>query len=101
MTLQHTNSNSTHFQITVLPSSSPLLVIFKQNQQGGKKGKKDKKVVEVHDPRWDEIIGMNEETLRDKIANLKARLEKSMIDRNYVQLERVKENCGSLLLSQL
>ncbi len=48
----------------------------------------------MHDPRWDEIIAMNEETLRDKIANLKARLEKSMIDRNYVQLERVKKTAA-------
>ena len=44
------------------------------------------------DPRFEELKDINEASLQDKIANLRAKLEKLMIDRNHAQLERVRKN---------
>jgi hypothetical protein len=51
-----------------------------------KKGKKAEEVV-VEESEYE---GMDLEMLREVVPMLRQQLEKSMLDRNYVQLERVR-----------
>ncbi|CAM9195280.1 unnamed protein product [Choristocarpus tenellus] len=56
----------------------------------GKKGKKEEvKQEETGEQRYD---NMDLEMLQEVVPMLKHQLEKSMLDRNYVQLERVSAN---------
>lgn len=52
--------------------------------KGGKKGK-----AEEEKPEPTEYDSMDLEMLREVVPMLRQQLEKSMLDRNYVQLERV------------
>jgi hypothetical protein len=55
---------------------------------GPKKGKGKK--VEEEKPEPTEYDSMDLEMLREVVPMLRQQLEKSMLDRNYVQLERVR-----------
>jgi hypothetical protein len=59
-----------------------------------KKGKKAEEVV-VEESEYE---GMDLEMLREVVPMLRQQLEKSMLDRNYVQLERVRPLSLSALL---
>ena len=47
------------------------------------------------DARDAEYDNMDLEMLQEVVPMLKQQLEKSMLDRNYVQLERVSQSCSS------
>lgn len=57
---------------------------------GPKKAKKEKKAKEEKEEEKSEYANMDLEMLREVVPMLKQQLEKSMLDRNYVQLERVR-----------
>jgi hypothetical protein len=74
---------------TVLPLNSIAMPPKKE-----KKGKKTEEVV-VEESEYE---GMDLEMLREVVPMLRQQLEKSMLDRNYVQLERVRLVSLSALL---
>ena len=62
------------------------------------KKKKDKgKKVEEAPVEETEYDTMDLEMLREVVPMLRQQLDKSMLDRNYVQLERVSSNVSSVL----
>ncbi|CAM9402004.1 unnamed protein product, partial [Laminaria digitata] len=59
-------------------------------KKGGKKGKGKKGKKEEEKQEETEYDNMDLEMLQEVVPMLKQQLEKSMLDRNYVQLERVR-----------
>lgn len=60
----------------------------KLKNRKGKKGKKGKKAEPEPEPEPSEFDTMDIETLRERIADLKNKLEVAQLDRNQVQLDR-------------
>jgi hypothetical protein len=67
---------------------------------GPKKGKKGKKAEEEPEST-SEYATMDLEMLREVVPMLRQQLDKSMLDRNYVQLERVSSSVELVRVEQI